>query len=137
MKMLQRSSKSLRDFLAAHSADCFLWAADASACLPALLHGSSLDVALDELAGRAVLLATPDQLTTALALIELDGIARRLVLCPPDLPSEQLAGVIATAQVDAVVCAKDCTRVGALAEPILRVTCTPTIKPGAVPVTDR
>src|SRR5262245_31950668 len=137
MTMPQTSSQSLRDVLAAHSADCFLWAAHASACLTALVQGSSLDVALGELAGRSVLLATPDQLTTALALIELDGVARRLVLCPPDLPSEQLTGVMATAQVNAVVCAKDCARVGALAESILRVTCSPTIKPGGTPPLDR
>jgi acyl-CoA synthetase (AMP-forming)/AMP-acid ligase II len=42
-------------------------------------------------------------LPTALALIELDGVARRMVLCTPDLTPEQLAGVAATAQADAIV----------------------------------
>ena len=37
-----------------------------------------------------MLVATRDQLTAALALIELDGIARRLVLCPPDFSFEHL-----------------------------------------------
>ena len=42
-----------------------------------------------QLAGRSVLLP-PRPLTAALALIELDGIARRLVLCPPDLAAAHL-----------------------------------------------
>ena len=33
-----------------------------------------------------------EQLANAVALIELDGVARRLVLCTPDLAPEQLAG---------------------------------------------
>jgi acyl-coenzyme A synthetase/AMP-(fatty) acid ligase len=104
--MLQASSRSLRDVLseAAGSSACFLWAAEASVSLADLMNGSSLGRGLSALAGRCVLLATPDQLSTALALIELDGIARRLILCPPGLPDEQLAEVIATAGADAVVC---------------------------------
>jgi acyl-coenzyme A synthetase/AMP-(fatty) acid ligase len=50
-----------------------------------------------------VLIATEDQLTAALALIELDGLARRIVLCPPGLPSEHLPLIREAAEVDAVV----------------------------------
>ena len=50
-----------------------------------------------------MLIATRDQLPTALALVELDGVARRMVLCTPDLTPEQLAGVAATAEADAIV----------------------------------
>ena len=50
-----------------------------------------------------MLLSTRDQLPAALALIELDGIARRIVLCPPGVSSTHLSGVIATAEVDVVV----------------------------------
>ena len=135
--MPHRSSQSLRDVVAAHAADCFLWAADTGARVGALLQGSSLDVALDALAGRSVLLATPDQLTTALALIELDGVARRVVLCPPDLPPEQLDSVATTGQIDAVVCALDCARVRALPASIRRVTCSAAITPGAVAAVER
>jgi len=39
-----------------------------------------------------------------LALIELDGIARRMVLCPGDLPRDRLPPIIATAEIDAIVC---------------------------------
>jgi acyl-coenzyme A synthetase/AMP-(fatty) acid ligase len=52
-----------------------------------------------------VLLAIRDQLAAALALIELDGLARRMVLCPPDLGAEHLRGVISTAGAD--VCVRD------------------------------
>jgi len=89
---------------AAHLSDRFLWGAHASVTLGDLARGSSLGGRVEELRGRSVLVATGDQLTAALALVELDGIARRLVLCPPDVPSEHVAFVIATAAVDALVC---------------------------------
>jgi acyl-coenzyme A synthetase/AMP-(fatty) acid ligase len=47
--------------------------------------------------------AIKDQLPAALALIELDGIARRIVLCTPDLPADALRSIVETASVDAVV----------------------------------
>src|SRR5713226_10280693 len=103
MKMLQRNSKSLRDFLGENSRRRFLWAANASVSLDDLSRGSSLGGALPKLDGRCVLVATSDQLTTALALIELDGLARRLILCPPDLPCEHLSQIIALGEADAVV----------------------------------
>jgi acyl-coenzyme A synthetase/AMP-(fatty) acid ligase len=71
--------------------------------LSELSKGSIFGTALESLRGRSVLLATHDQLPTALALIELDGVARRMVLCTPDLKPEQLAAVAATAEVDAIV----------------------------------
>src|SRR5882757_6844477 len=75
----------------------------ASVALAELAAGSTFGSALESLRGRSVLIATREQLPTALALIELDGVARRLVLCTPDLTPEQLAGVAATAQADAIV----------------------------------
>jgi acyl-coenzyme A synthetase/AMP-(fatty) acid ligase len=104
--MPQASSPSLRDFIDSRDlTGRFLLAADATVALADLTRGSSFDGAysISALAGRCVLLASCDQLTTALALIELDGIARRLVLCPPGLPDEQLAEVIATTKAEAVV----------------------------------
>jgi acyl-coenzyme A synthetase/AMP-(fatty) acid ligase len=44
-----------------------------------------------------------EQLATAVALVELDGIARRLVLCTPDLTPEQLAAVCAAAEAEVVL----------------------------------
>src|ERR1700687_414724 len=81
----------------------WLWGADAAICLATLSDGSSLGGRLGELHGASVLLSIRDQLPAALALIELDGIARRIVLCPPDVPPAHLPAVIATAEVDAVV----------------------------------
>src|SRR6266851_3848472 len=103
--MLQSNWRSLWDCLngAEHPSGRFLRGANASIALDDLAHGSSLGAGLEELCGRSVLVATEDQLTAALALIELDGIARRLVLCPPDLPVMHLSSVIATAGVDAIV----------------------------------
>jgi acyl-coenzyme A synthetase/AMP-(fatty) acid ligase len=71
--------------------------------LSALSRGSSLGVPLDELRGASVLVYTRDQLPSALALIELDGIVRRLVLAPPDLQPEHLPAILETAQIDTVV----------------------------------
>jgi acyl-CoA synthetase (AMP-forming)/AMP-acid ligase II len=68
-----------------------------------LAGGSTLGGKIELLRGRCVLLATYDQLPTALLLIELDGVARRLVLCTPDLDAAQLAEVAATAEADAIV----------------------------------
>jgi hypothetical protein len=61
------------------------------------------DHRIESLRGRSVLIATKDQLKAAVALIELDGIARRLVLSPPDLSSEHLLHVMITAGVEAMV----------------------------------
>jgi len=55
-----------------------------------------------ELAGRSVLVLTATQIGAAQALVELDGRARRLVLCPPGAPAEHLPHVIAEAGVEAV-----------------------------------
>src|SRR5579862_3707540 len=68
-----------------------------------LVCGSTLDGKLEKLRGRSVLIATKDQLAAALALIELDGVARRMVLYPPDLPLEYVPSVVASAGVEAIV----------------------------------
>jgi acyl-coenzyme A synthetase/AMP-(fatty) acid ligase len=68
-----------------------------------LLQASFLGDRLEELRGRSVLLATRGQLATALALFELDGHARRFVVCPADVGPRQLAAIIADAEIDAVV----------------------------------
>jgi acyl-coenzyme A synthetase/AMP-(fatty) acid ligase len=85
-------------------ADCMLIGREKSVSLRDLAGTSRLAGRLDDLHGRSVLIATHDQLTAALALIELDGIARRMVLCPGDLPRDRLPPIIATAEIDAIVC---------------------------------
>jgi acyl-coenzyme A synthetase/AMP-(fatty) acid ligase len=74
-----------------------------SVTLTELASGTSLDRPLGEFAGKSVLVATYDQLTAALAAIELDGAARRIVLCPPDLAPEHFPHVMATAEIEIVV----------------------------------
>ncbi|HUC64669.1 MAG TPA: fatty acid--CoA ligase family protein [Stellaceae bacterium] len=69
----------------------------------ALLRFSSLGGRLEELRQCSVLLRTKDQLVAALALIELDGVARRLVLCPPGLSPTHLPAIMAAAEIEAVV----------------------------------
>ena len=56
-----------------------------------------------DLRGRSVLLETPDALSTAQALIALDGVARRVVLLPPDFPVEHRAFIFDKAEIEAVV----------------------------------
>ena len=128
--MPQRDWGSLWSSLSAagHLSERALWGADAGVTLGELVRGSSLGGRLEELRGRSVLVATGDQLAAGLALIELDGIARRLVLCPPDLPSEHVPFVTATAAVDALVSDRDALEAGA---PGARsfVTCSPRIAP--------
>jgi acyl-CoA synthetase (AMP-forming)/AMP-acid ligase II len=73
------------------------------------------------------------QLTTALALIELDGVARRLILCPPDLSAQHRCHAIAAAGVDAIVSDGDAAA-SADRGAALRATCGPTIRPAGATV---
>src|ERR1700694_588400 len=56
-----------------------------------------------QLAGRSVLLAVADQLISAIAMTELDGVARRMLLCPPDLNTDHIQALIEDAEIDAIV----------------------------------
>src|SRR5213080_3671946 len=103
-----------------------LLGAEASVTLNELERGSSLGGRREELRGRSVLVATRDQLTAALALIELDGVARRLVLCPPDLPRKVVPFVMATAAVDAVVSDRAALEAGSVGTV---VTCSARLAP--------
>ncbi|MBV8577806.1 MAG: long-chain fatty acid--CoA ligase [Acetobacteraceae bacterium] len=56
-----------------------------------------------DLRGRSVLLATSGQLLSALAMIELDGAARRILLCPPDIDPGRIKTLLEDAEIDAIV----------------------------------
>ena len=71
--------------------------------LASLAAGTSLDAEPETFRGRTVLLSTERQLPAALALTQLDGVARRMLLCPPDLAPEHIQAVIAEAGVDVIV----------------------------------
>lgn len=68
--------------------------------LASLARASCLAGRLDALRGRSVMVAVRDPLTSALVLLELDGVVRRMVLCTPDLPREHLPHVVHCAQAD-------------------------------------
>jgi acyl-coenzyme A synthetase/AMP-(fatty) acid ligase len=83
--------------------DRFLRNARANVSLAQLETTSCLGGRLEELRGRNVIVSTADQFATAIALIELDGVARRVVLCPPDLSAEYLPLVARKSSADAWV----------------------------------
>jgi acyl-coenzyme A synthetase/AMP-(fatty) acid ligase len=85
----------------------FLHGAERSVDVRALLAGTSLGVRGRELAGRSVMVATHDPFAAALALVELDGVVGRLIVCTPDVTDAQLPAVIEKAAVDTVVTDRD------------------------------
>jgi acyl-coenzyme A synthetase/AMP-(fatty) acid ligase len=90
-----RQPETLRGAIAGSSA--MLFARDAQACLADAVPS------LPGLVGANVLVRTRSQLAAALGLIALDGMARRIVIAPPDVKAEHLPSVIARAEIDAVV----------------------------------
>jgi acyl-coenzyme A synthetase/AMP-(fatty) acid ligase len=100
MQPERRSLLSLA--LAAGSSERFISDDQHRIAIHDLDGGSRLRVALDRFRDRVVLLATKKQLPTVLALIELDGIARRVLLATPDLHMH-LPWIMDAAQVDYVV----------------------------------
>jgi len=68
--------------------------------LASLAQNSCFGEGLEALRGRSVIVAIREQLTAAIALLELDGIVRRMVLCTPDLSPEHLPDVVRSAQAD-------------------------------------
>ena len=126
--MAQSDRSSLWDALigAGHLAHRSIRSAASSARLSDLVHGSSLGGRLGELHDRSVLIATKDQLSTALALIELDGVARRVVLYPSDLSRAHASSVVATAEIDALVSDWDAAEIIPL-DVACVVTCTPSL----------
>ncbi|MGP0058433.1 MAG: class I adenylate-forming enzyme family protein [Beijerinckiaceae bacterium] len=110
--------------------DPTLWGADANVALRHLARGSGLGAPVEELQGRSVLVKTEDQLAAALALIELDGTARRLVLCPSDLAFEHVRSVAAAAEVDVFVTDRLAAEAEAAGVERL-VTCNPVITPAS------
>jgi len=76
---------------------------DAKATWGELVYGTLLDCPTEELRGKCVLLATTDQFRASAALIALDGIARRVVLFPPDVSLDHLPYVAKTAEADVLV----------------------------------
>ncbi len=126
--MAHAEAQPLRRHLTDGSPERFFWDRVACSRYTYLAYGTSLGGRLGELAGKSVLLATGSQLTAALALIELDGVARRITILPPDSAPEHYAPLIAAAEIDAVVV--DSASTADVFDIPVRVAAAPTI--GAV-----
>jgi acyl-coenzyme A synthetase/AMP-(fatty) acid ligase len=123
---------TLRQSIGGGSAERFFFDRNARARYSDLAVGTSLHGRLAELAGKSVLLATGSQLTAALALIELDGVVRRITILPPDANPDHLAAIMAGAEVDAVVVDREAADNAAF-DSALRILATARIFP-AVPL---
>jgi acyl-coenzyme A synthetase/AMP-(fatty) acid ligase len=101
--MSPREIFALRDYLSAELKGRTLSDARHLVSLTDILSQTVLGGRLHELSGGSVLLKLSDQLKSGLAIIELDGVTRRMLLCPPDLNPAHLGALIADAEIDAVV----------------------------------
>ncbi|MDQ2764795.1 MAG: acyl--CoA ligase [Pseudomonadota bacterium] len=104
--MPQPEHRSLWDLTAAAGLPPRRFLADHSGCvsLADLNHRGTLAAPLERFRGQSVLVSSDRQVVFALALLQLEGLAARIVLCPPDLAPMHLPAVMAEAQVDVVVC---------------------------------
>lgn len=128
MSMGGVDARSLRAIVARHGPACSFFDRGAALRVRELARGTSLGGRLPALAGRAVLLATASQLTSALALIELQGVARRIVILPPDADPAHLATVVSLAGIDAAVIDEGTPAHPSL-DALVRVVCRPMIEP--------
>jgi acyl-coenzyme A synthetase/AMP-(fatty) acid ligase len=103
MKMVRIEAPSLRDYIVNTAPDKTFSDPVSSLVVADLNRGSCLDGRAEDLTGRSVLVATTTQMTAALALIELDGRARRLTILPPNIGTDHLRHIIASADIDAVI----------------------------------
>jgi acyl-coenzyme A synthetase/AMP-(fatty) acid ligase len=103
MKMSPREVFALRDYLSPELKGRAISDARRRVSLTDVLSQTCLDASRSKLSARSVLISMSGQLLSGLAMIELDGIARRMLLCPPDLNPDHLNALISDAEVDAVV----------------------------------
>src|ERR1700754_875222 len=101
--MSPREVFALRDYLGPQLKGRTISDARHVVSLTDILSQTCLDGRSGELSGRSVLISVTGQLIAGLAMIEIDGIARRMLLCPPDLNPDYLSALIADAAIDAVI----------------------------------
>jgi acyl-coenzyme A synthetase/AMP-(fatty) acid ligase len=101
--MSPREIFALRDYLSPELRDRTISDAQTSISLTDASSRSCLGGRGRELSGRSVMLSASTQLISALAMIELDGVAKRMLLCPPDLNPDHIDALIEDAEIDAVV----------------------------------
>jgi acyl-CoA synthetase (AMP-forming)/AMP-acid ligase II len=129
--MPPESGTTLRSILkdGGDAAHRFLWTRNATVSLAELLRGRRFYGDPERFRGRSVLIATRDQYSTALALIELDGIARCMALMPPDIGSAQLSHVVVDAEIDIVATDAPRQDVGVLPQ-VVCASATSSAQPG-------
>jgi acyl-coenzyme A synthetase/AMP-(fatty) acid ligase len=129
---------SLRDAIdvGGTSPACYLIGAEDRTAFGDLIQGSAIVSGVENLCGRSVLIASTDPFLAALALIELDGQARRMTLYPPDLDLEHLPYVMRYAEVDAVV-SDGSFLSGASIGATQHALCTPALVPRVQPSQER
>jgi acyl-coenzyme A synthetase/AMP-(fatty) acid ligase len=103
MKMSPREVFALRDYLSPELKGRGISDPRHCVSLTDIVSQTCLGGRRGELSGRSVLLSMSGQLLSALAMIEIDGLARRMLLCPPDLNPDHLTALIEDAGIDAVV----------------------------------
>src|ERR1700761_3125155 len=103
MKTSPHRILALRDYLGSELKGRTISDAQQTVSLTDILARTCLANRGPELSGSTVLLSVADQLTSALAMIELDGQVRRMLLCPPDLNADYLRVLMEDASVDVVV----------------------------------
>jgi acyl-coenzyme A synthetase/AMP-(fatty) acid ligase len=101
--MSPREIFALRDYLGPELNGRTISDARQVVSLTNILDETCLVGRFGQLAGRSVLLAVSDQLIAAIAMTEIDGVARRMLLCPPDLNTDHVQALIEDAEIDAVV----------------------------------
>src|SRR5580692_2439767 len=123
---VRSNAPSLKGRIADAAPERFFWDRTARLCVNDLARGTSFGGRLAELAGRSVVIATSSQLTAALALIELDGVARRLTILPPDTSAEHIGELVARAEADAVI-VDEATPANSTFDFLQRVVCVPAL----------
>src|SRR6202000_1176848 len=103
MKMSPRETFALRDYLGPDLTGRTISDARRVVSLTDFLEHTCLSDRLGELSGRSVLMAVSDQLISGLVVTEIDGVVRRMLLCPPDLNADHLQSLMRDADIDAVV----------------------------------
>ncbi|WP_420132895.1 class I adenylate-forming enzyme family protein [Rhodopseudomonas sp.] len=101
--MSPREITALRNYLATGLNGRTLSGNTDTVAISDIAAGTILGGRLPDLAGRSVVLSLATQLASGIAMIELDGVARRMLLCPPDFDMAHAASLIADAEIDAVV----------------------------------
>ena len=101
--MSPRETFALRDYLGPELKGRTISDARHLVSLTDILSQTCLADRVRELAGRSVLLSVSSQLLAALAMIELDGVARRMLLCPPDLNPDHVQALVEDADIEAIV----------------------------------